>query len=70
MTRVTIGISERTFHWAAKKSLLQHGTSAMTLEQWTRARVNAEHLSYLDRNPKGYFEAVDLLDRLEKVLGK
>ena len=41
----------------------------MTLEQWTRARVNAEHLAYLDRNPKGYFEAVDLLDRLAKVLG-
>ena len=42
----------------------------MTLEQWSRARVNAEHPSYLDRNPKGYFEAVDLLDRLAKVLNR
>lgn len=42
----------------------------MTLEQWTRARVNAEHLAYLDKDPKGYFEAVDLLDKLAKVLGK
>lgn len=42
----------------------------MTLEQWCRARKQAEHLAYLDRNPKGYFEAVDLLDRLAKVLGK
>lgn len=42
----------------------------MTLEQWARARKQAEALSYLDRNPKGYFEAVDLLDKLEKVLNR
>ena len=41
----------------------------MTLEQWCRARVNAEHLAYLDRDPKGYFEAVDLLHKLAKALG-
>jgi len=34
----------------------------VTLEQWCRARVNADHLAYLDRDVKGYFEAVDLLD--------
>jgi len=37
---------------------------------WCRARVNAEHLAYLDRDTKGYFAAVDLLDRLAKALGK
>ena len=42
----------------------------MTLEQWTRARVNAEHLAYLDRNPKGYFEAVDLMDKIATLLGR
>lgn len=42
----------------------------MTLKQWARARVNAEHLAYLDRNPKGYFEAVDLLDKIAKLLGR
>lgn len=42
----------------------------MTLEQWTRARVNAEHLAYLDRNPKGYFEAVDLLDKIANLIGR
>ena len=42
----------------------------MTLEQWTRARKQAEELAYLDRNPKGYFEAVDLMDKIAKLLGR
>ena len=42
----------------------------MTLEQWARARKQAEELAYLDRDPKGYFEAVDFVDRLAKVLGR
>ena len=42
----------------------------MTLEQWCRARVNAEHLAYLDKDTKGYFEAVVLLHTLAKALGK
>lgn len=42
----------------------------MTLEQWCRARVNAEHLAYLDRDTKGYFAAVDLLHTLAKALGR
>lgn len=42
----------------------------MTLEQWCRARKQAEELAYLDKDPKGYFEAVDLLDKLAKALGK
>ena len=37
---------------------------------WCRARVNAEHLAYLDRDTKGYFEAVDFLHTLAKVLGR
>jgi len=40
----------------------------MTLEQWARAKRQAEQLVYLDRDPKGYFEAVDLLNKLEKLL--
>lgn len=42
----------------------------MTLEQWCRAKRQAEELAYFDRDTKGYFEAVDLLDKLAKVLGK
>jgi len=37
---------------------------------WCRARVNAEHLAYLDKDTKGYFAAVDLLDKLAKALGR
>lgn len=40
----------------------------MTLEQWIRARKQAEELAHLDRDPKGYFDAVDLLHKLEKLL--
>jgi len=40
----------------------------MTLEQWARAKRQAEELAYLDRDPKGYFDAVDLLHKLEKLL--
>ena len=36
---------------------------------WCRAKRQAEELVYLDRDPKGYFEAVGLLDKLAKALG-
>ena len=42
----------------------------MTLEQWCLARKQAEELAYLDKDPKGYFEAVDLLHTLAKALGR
>ena len=42
----------------------------MTLEQWCRARKQAEELAYLDKDPNGYFEAVDLLHTLAKALGR
>ena len=41
----------------------------MTLEQWCRARKQAEHLAYLDKDTKGYFEAMDLIHTLAKALG-
>jgi len=41
----------------------------MTYDQWARTRKQAEELAELDRDPKAYFEAVDLLNTLAKVLG-
>lgn len=35
---------------------------------WARARKQSESLAKLDHDPKAYFAAVDLLDRLEKAL--
>lgn len=35
---------------------------------WCRARKQAEELAYLDKDPKGYSKAVDLLDKLAKAL--
>lgn len=40
----------------------------MTYDQWVRTRKQAEALAMLDRDPKGYFEAVDLLHVLEAAL--
>lgn len=40
----------------------------MTYDQWARARKQAEALAEMDRDPAGYFAAVDLLDRLGKAL--
>jgi len=40
----------------------------MTYADWATSRRHAEHGAKLDRDPKGYFEAVDLLHRLEGVL--
>jgi len=40
----------------------------MTYEAWATGHRMREGGEYLDRDPRGYFAAVDLIDRLEKAL--
>lgn len=42
----------------------------MTYEEWHNTIRHREHGDKLDRDPKGYFAAVELLDRLTKVMGE
>lgn len=42
----------------------------MTYDQWHTTIRHREHGDKLDRDPKGYFAAVELLKRIEKALGE
>lgn len=42
----------------------------MTYETWARQKKWAEGGAVLERDPEAYFAAVDLLDRLERILNR
>lgn len=53
-----------------KEPLVEAAESALSYEEWHNTIRHREHGDKLDRDPKGYFAAVELLDRLEKVMGE